>query len=176
VKALLRLYPKAWRARYGAEFAEILEEQPASLGLVMDVIAGAVDARLSPQPHTSPQAKTRSMPTTGEGETMTTESLMARCRAGGPNFSRRDGMFAGVGMLVASVIGATAYIWLSYRYHHVPAVDALGYTTFPAIMLVYAQMAYLRSRPAVTQAVLIAGGLGAMYAFMWIVCEIASRI
>ena len=77
---------------------------------------------------------------------------------------------------MASVVGASAYIWLSYRYHHVPAVDAVGYTTFPAIMLVYAQMAYLRSRSASTQVVLIAGGLGAMYAFMWIVCEIAARI
>jgi hypothetical protein len=176
VKALLRLYPRAWRARYGAEFAEILEEQPASLGLVIDVIAGAVDARLSPQPHTTLKANTTSRPTTKRGEMMTTESLMARCRAGGPNLSTRDGMFAGIGMLVASLIGATAYIWLSYRYHHVPAVDAVGYTTFPAIMLVYAQLAYLRSRPAATQAVLIAGGLGAMYAFMWIVCEIAVRI
>jgi len=170
VKALLRLYPKAWRARYGAEFAAVLEAQPASLGLVMDVIAGAVDARLSPQAHTT------SMPTLERGETMMTESLMARCRAGGPNLSTRDGLFAGIGMLVASVVGASAYIWLSYRYHHVPAVDAVGYTTFPAIMLVYAQMAYLRSRSASTQVVLIAGGLGAMYAFMWIVCEIAARI
>jgi hypothetical protein len=63
-----------------------------------------------------------------------------------------------------------------FRYLHVPAVDAFGYTTFPAIMLVSAQMAYLRRRPAATQAVLIAGGLGAMYALMWIVCEIAVRI
>jgi len=170
VRALLRLYPKAWRARYGAEFAAVLDMQPVSLGLVMDVIAGALDARLSPQVHTT------SMPAMDRGETMMTESLMARCRDGGPALSTRDGLFAGVGMLVASVVGATAYIWLSYRFHHIPAVDAVGYTIFPAITLVYAQLAYLRRRPALTQALLVGGGLTAMYLFMFGACAIAARL
>lgn len=46
---LLYLYPRAWRARYGAEFLELLEEQPATPRVVVDLILGAVDARLRPQ-------------------------------------------------------------------------------------------------------------------------------
>ena len=41
---LLRLYPKRWRARYGDEFAAILETQRPSIGLFVDVLAGALDA------------------------------------------------------------------------------------------------------------------------------------
>ena len=46
---LLRLYPTPWRAKDGDEFAAILETQQPSLGLFVDVLAGALDARLRPQ-------------------------------------------------------------------------------------------------------------------------------
>jgi hypothetical protein len=42
---LLRLYPAAWRERYGDEFAALLEETPLSLHSVCDVLLGALDAR-----------------------------------------------------------------------------------------------------------------------------------
>ena len=41
---LLLLYPGAWRARYGEEFAAVLASQRISAGLVLDVIGGAIDA------------------------------------------------------------------------------------------------------------------------------------
>jgi hypothetical protein len=46
---LLSLYPKEWRARYGEEFAELLAERPPSLRDRLDIISGALDARLHPQ-------------------------------------------------------------------------------------------------------------------------------
>lgn len=49
MRALLAIYPRAWRRRYGAEFAALLEEQRPSPGLVVDVVLGAVDAHLDPQ-------------------------------------------------------------------------------------------------------------------------------
>jgi hypothetical protein len=45
---LLRLYPLEWRARYGEEFAALLEEYPLSLLSLWDVLLGALDARLAP--------------------------------------------------------------------------------------------------------------------------------
>lgn len=47
--ALLRLYPRAWRERYGDELGALLEDQPATLLDRIDLIRGAVDARLHPQ-------------------------------------------------------------------------------------------------------------------------------
>jgi hypothetical protein len=46
---LLRLYPAAWRARYGAEFTELLLARPPSARDRLDIVRGAVDARLHPQ-------------------------------------------------------------------------------------------------------------------------------
>jgi hypothetical protein len=44
---LVRLYPRRWRARYGDEFEAMLEQQPASVARVADVLLGAVDAHLT---------------------------------------------------------------------------------------------------------------------------------
>jgi hypothetical protein len=43
---LIRLYPAAWRARYGEEFAALLEEHPVGPFDVADIVLGALDARL----------------------------------------------------------------------------------------------------------------------------------
>jgi len=46
VRALLRLYPRRWRARYGEEFAIILAATPPGPGTVLDVVRGALDAHV----------------------------------------------------------------------------------------------------------------------------------
>jgi hypothetical protein len=43
---LLRLYPARWRARYGDEFATLLEERPLGPFDVADILFGALDAHL----------------------------------------------------------------------------------------------------------------------------------
>lgn len=45
---LLRLYPRWWRARYGAEFQALLDDLPYSPRVVVDTLADALDARLQP--------------------------------------------------------------------------------------------------------------------------------
>lgn len=47
-RALLRLYPRLWRQRYGDELAALLEEQPTRPRIVLDVIRGALSQRVSP--------------------------------------------------------------------------------------------------------------------------------
>src|SRR6516164_7924730 len=48
---LLRWYPKAWRSRYGEEFAELLiadiSERPRSRTRTADVVRGGIVARLA---------------------------------------------------------------------------------------------------------------------------------
>lgn len=46
---LLNLYPAAWRARYGEEFAALLEDCPLTLSAFADVLLGALDAHIAPQ-------------------------------------------------------------------------------------------------------------------------------
>jgi hypothetical protein len=48
-QVLLRLYPRAWRERYGEELAAQLEAQrPLRMSVVADVVRGALDAHLHP--------------------------------------------------------------------------------------------------------------------------------
>lgn len=43
---LVALYPKAWRRRYGAGLAALLDETTATPGVVLDVVRGAAAAHL----------------------------------------------------------------------------------------------------------------------------------
>jgi hypothetical protein len=45
---LLRLYPAAWRQRYGDEFAALLEDHAFSFRTLLDVLWSAAEARLDP--------------------------------------------------------------------------------------------------------------------------------
>ena len=45
MKALLRLYPRRWRKRYGVEFEALLEDSRRDSSQVIDVVRGVVDAR-----------------------------------------------------------------------------------------------------------------------------------
>jgi hypothetical protein len=48
-RTLLRLYPKRWRQRYEEEVGALLDDEPLSVGLVFDLLAGAFDANLHPE-------------------------------------------------------------------------------------------------------------------------------
>lgn len=53
---LIGLYPTSWRNRYEEEFLALLaERQPTSIGDRLDLVRGAVDARLHPQVPASPR-------------------------------------------------------------------------------------------------------------------------
>ena len=41
MKRILRLYPAAWRRRYGAELTDLLDEMPASPATTLDLVRGA---------------------------------------------------------------------------------------------------------------------------------------
>jgi hypothetical protein len=45
---LLSLYPRWWRDRYEAEVGGLLEEHRVRLTTLVDLVAGALDARLNP--------------------------------------------------------------------------------------------------------------------------------
>lgn len=49
MSALVRLYPRPWRERYETEFLAVLASRPPSIGDRVDIVRGAVDARLHPE-------------------------------------------------------------------------------------------------------------------------------
>jgi hypothetical protein len=50
MKWFVWLYPAWWRRRYGEEFLAVLEWQPLTPRIALDVLRGALDARLHPRP------------------------------------------------------------------------------------------------------------------------------
>jgi len=165
---LLQLYPARWRERYGEEFGAVLASQRASVGLVLDVLGGAIDAHLYPQLQNSNSKPIK------EEDTMTL-LMLERCSAGGPKLLPRDQRIASFFMILSALVMAVLYIALTKIYHSAPAVQAVGYASFPALCLVYGEAAYLRKRPWLTQVFILVGGLSGMYLFMLAVSVIGSR-
>jgi hypothetical protein len=44
VKGLLRLYPRSWRKRYGAELEDLIDQTPGGVGVALDLVVGAAVA------------------------------------------------------------------------------------------------------------------------------------
>lgn len=169
MKWLLQLYPARWRERYGEEFGAVLASQRASVGMVLDVLGGAIDAHLYPQIQSSNSKPIK------EEDTMTL-LMLQRCSAGGPKLSPRDQRIASLFMILSALVMAVLYIALTKIYHSAPAVQAVGYASFPALCLVYGEAAYLRKRPWLTQVFILVAGLSGMYLFMLAVSVIGSRL
>jgi hypothetical protein len=47
-RILVRMYPRAWRERYGAEFAALLQDRPVGFGAVLNVMGSALGERILP--------------------------------------------------------------------------------------------------------------------------------
>jgi hypothetical protein len=69
MRRLLRLYPRAWRARYGAELASIFEARPPTIGDRFDIVRGAFDAHLHPE-LVDPDAESRDIPGRASGSVL----------------------------------------------------------------------------------------------------------
>ncbi|MGA2413092.1 MAG: hypothetical protein ABSF59_01520 [Candidatus Sulfotelmatobacter sp.] len=166
---LLHLYPARWRQRYGEEFRAVLANQRNTPGLFFDVLAGAVDAHLHPQIQPSDSTHIQ------EGDTMTV-AMLRRCAFGGPKLSPADRRVAWRVTIGSALVIAALEIGLAKIYRGATPVQALIYWSAPALSLIYEQTAYLRKRPARTQALILGGGLVGMYVFMLAVCAVAAKL
>ena len=75
---LVRLYPRAWRRRYGAEFTALLEQQPFTLTGILDVVRGALDAHRI------------ASPATGQSHARMQRSALSRFRTGMARVDRKE--------------------------------------------------------------------------------------
>lgn len=166
---LLRLYPALWRERYGEEFGSVLASQRASPGLVLDVLAGALDARLHPQIQHSNTTPTK------RDDTMTL-AMLQRCAAGGPKLSPSERRTASRFARGSALVMAVLYIVLTKLYREAPAAQAVLYAAIFSSSIAYRQAAYLRDRSRLTRVFLLGGGLLAMYIFMLAVCVVATKL
>ena len=141
---LVALYPRGWRDRYGDEFTHVLREQALTLRLALDVIGGAIDARLS---------SARS-----ERGMMMTAKLLKRCATGGTAVSTADAwrgawVMIGVALVLTGSLGVADAVFGRNDY-----VKAFAAMSFPALMFVMMAAMYLKDATRLAQTV-IAGGV-----------------
>ena len=136
---LVSLYPRGWRDRYGDEFTHVLRDQPLTLRLALDVIGGAIDARL-------------------QGAKMATK-LMTRCAAGGPKMTTDDAWRASGVMIGSSLAFAGLYIWAKMNLANEEMVDAFGIMAYPAALLVTMPFYYMKDHSRAAKIVVVAGCL-----------------
>jgi Rieske Fe-S protein len=119
-RAILRLYPSAWRVRYGAEITDIVEEGRSGLRELVDLARGALDARLHPRLVATPLRLSVATPGPATGAAPTSGPVASTFgRVEGPmtgivsrrSFLRRM-LGAGVGLLSLEFLGGTiAFLW-----------------------------------------------------------------
>jgi hypothetical protein len=99
-ESLLRLYPPAWRARYGEEFLATAGDEALGSRQAFDIVMVAIDAWLSADVRQATRAYRVAPP--GGGTTMIKSMLACGRRSGG--VTPRDGLIGGGVMIVATLL------------------------------------------------------------------------
>jgi hypothetical protein len=167
---LLRLYPRRWRRRYGAEVEHLLEGRRFSLALAIDLIAGAIDVRL--HPGVTMAAAAASAPQ--EENNMTSRILALDCSGG--RFSQADQRRAVGVTILGTVVLTLAWMWAHARLGDNPYVDSLSVLPFLVPYLASMRMTYLKERPFNVYLAFVIGWTLILTVFLLAVGSIAAKI
>ena len=157
---LIRLYPPAWRRRYGRELAELISTQPASFGTAIDLIAGAVDAWLNPQSSTAATADAKG------AEAMVAKMLKLRCAGYGSNVAKADALKSAAVMIGGSLALVLAWTLAIARYGKNDYLVALFPVACFLPLLFSQRYGELKGHSGRVQAVLIGGPVALMIALV----------
>jgi hypothetical protein len=150
--SLLRLYPRTWRERYGDEFADLLGDQPLKFKQVLDVVAGAIDARLTPQPH---MAAARG-PNVGGESVM--NALRASCGVRSVPYTRKEALISAAAMIGLTIVFSFGGIALKRNGWEELGEFMLGFG-FPASLVISVQPMYMKGQSTKAKVILIGGPL-----------------
>ena len=149
---LIKLYPPAWRRRYGRELAELISTQPASFGTAIDLIAGAVDAWLNPQSST---AATAADPK--KAKPMVSKMVQLRYAGDGPNITAADHLKATAVTIGGTLALVLPLMWAIVRFGKDPYLISFTTVSWLAPYLFSQRYTTLKGRSGRVQAVLIGG-------------------
>lgn len=147
--SLLRLYPAAWRRRYGAEFLEMVGEAPLDPLQAIDIIRGALDAWLSADIRRGLAARAAAPATGGSN----VRSSVDEC-AGRGHYRPLDAFLG-----AALIVGGSAFFSLAglmaHRAGHDGLRQFLGSLAFPASLMLSLPFWLMKGVPARVQALVI---------------------
>jgi len=148
---LLRLFPRAWRVRYGEEFLATAGNQSLGTQQVVDIVACAIDAWTSSEVRRAAREVRADL--VPEGEPMT-KRCMTVCGNAGVEWNRRDAWLAAATMIGGSILFSAAGI-LAKRYGSEVTGQVILGLAFPASLLLSFPFLYLKGKSWRTQLVLV---------------------
>lgn len=163
---LLRLYPRTWQRRYRVEVEEHLRAEPLSIRLLLDVLAGAVDA------HTNPQWIPATPESSGGDDPVI--SFFENCAA--REISVAEQRRSAIWMLGTSLVFALSYLWLDARFGENPFSQAFIFSAFPIAVILSSQHSYLKPYSSAARVSIMVGGSIAIYVFFLGIMVIAELI
>jgi hypothetical protein len=153
---LIKLYPPAWRRRYGRELAELIASQPASFGMAIDLVAAAIDAWLYPQSSTSTSTAAATSHAKGAG-TMISRAMQLKCAGSGPNITKADNLKAAALVIGGTLVTTLTYLWITARYGRGPYSETLFFMSWLIFFIFSQHFTTLKGRRPLVQAVVIGG-------------------
>lgn len=161
---MLRLYPRGWRRRYGGEVEMLVASEDRTLRLFLDLLAGAIDARLNPQrtPEPAPEKGSEEM-----------SGIRRLCASGG--FTRREQVHSAAWMLGATAGLVLLALGLERFFELTVLSQAVLYAALPVAFILSSRGTYLKAYSAPVRRVLLVGGVVGMFLFMLAVTWFADR-
>ncbi len=152
-RRLVRLYPRAWRDRYEEEFVATVGDGPLYLQQVIDIVAGAIDARVSFGGKGTNQGVSRMANVQGGLMAGTARTI---CVDRKRRYTKRDALAGAALMVAASVALAFGGVFLG-RTGLEAAGAVLKSIAFPVAMTVSMPFWILKGQPWRAQAVIVGG-------------------
>lgn len=137
---LLRLYPRAWRARYGSEFLETAGPERLGAQQVIDITMGAIDAWLSADVRRVAGVKSQ------WGGTPMTVNAAFRCSDTRLRMTTRDSLVSAGVLIGASLVLSIVGIWANRSGYH-DAGEILKGLAFPVSLLVSMPFGVMKGQP-----------------------------
>ncbi len=163
--ALLRLYPRAWQQRYGPEMRQLLAHDRFTLRTAIDLIAGAIDARIYPQqmpaqPGTQPRVRT-----------MTRAFL-----CGSAGISTQDQLRSAGWMIGASIALTAVSLLLKIQIGPNAFSEGLLYSSFPAALMLSSECTVLKRYSPGARIAMSGGGALFVILVTWAAVAIGNLI
>ena len=158
---LLRLYPRAWRERYGEELLSLVGQEGLHLQQVIDIVSGAIDAWLS--------ADVRKATRAGR-ETQTQGGSMLKSLSCGQTQLRlttRDSLI-GAGVMIGATLFFSVLGIVAQRNGWPVTGEVLKSMAFPGSLMLSMPFTFLKGQPWKAQAVIVLGTLALLVAIGYV--------
>jgi hypothetical protein len=160
---LLRLYPRAWRDRYGDEFLALAGPGSLSLQQVIDVVSGAIDAWLSTEVRHATRAAA------ADGGTMTVRAML--CSKTDTRYTKRDGLIGAAVMIAGAIVFAVAGTALKQAGWSQASEAVLG-MSFTVPLTLSMPFWMMKGQPRRAQVVIVGVTTTALIAIAWLAAVI----